>query len=142
MSQAGADDFLIDLFREEDAVVGEGVRLARDVHDDCAEHGEGDRQLHLKSRPAPRLGVKADVAADRLDHGLDHVQAHAAPGDPVTSAAVETPGRKRKSSSSASVSRWAISAVACPRWTTLPRRRWRSIPRPSSETVIESSPAL
>ena len=54
------------------------------------------------------------------------------PETSVTCSLVEKPGRNRKSSSSASLSRAAIAAVVSPRSTTLARSRSRSMPRPSS----------
>ena len=59
----------------------------------------------------------------------------------VTCPAVENPGRKRKSMSSASVSFSAMSAGARPRSATLVRMDSGSSPRPSSRTVMFNSPA-
>ena len=64
-----------------DSVVRECVGLARDVHDDRAEHRKRYRELDLKARPLARLRLNVEAAADRPDHRVNDVESDAAAGN-------------------------------------------------------------
>ena len=123
-------------------VMGESVRLARDLHNHRAEYGERYRKLDLKTRPMPQFRVNPDMAADRLNHGLNDIESDASAGNFGN---LGSGGESRKKQE---IQEFGIGQFAghvgggVPALDDLGTKSSRSIPRPSSETVIESSPAL
>ncbi len=59
----------------------ERIGLAGDLHQQRADHRQGQRQLQMEARAAAALGRNSHHPADLLDHVLDDIEPHAASRD-------------------------------------------------------------